>query len=183
MKTVVRWVAQMFPADLGGNFLRRRLYSRYWGHKSFSVGNNVYISGIRKIKVGESSHFSSNVKLCCEGTGEINIGRNFFCNFNCYFSSRDSSITIGDDCLFGPDVYLVNTNHGFKSGSLIREQFERASPILIGNDVWIGAKAVILPDVQIGEGAIIAAGSVVNKNVAAYTIVAGVPAKFIKNRD
>jgi acetyltransferase-like isoleucine patch superfamily enzyme len=183
MKTVVRWIAQTFPTNLGGNLLRKRLYSRYWGHRNFSIGDNVYISGIRKIKIGESAYISSNVKLCCEGTGEINIGDNFYCNFNCYLSSKDSSITIGNDCLFGPDVYLVNTNHGFKSGSLIREQSEAALPILIGNDVWIGAKSVILANVRIGEGAVIAAGSLVNKDVAAYTIVAGVPAKFLKNRD
>ncbi len=59
---------------------------------------------------------------------------------------------------------------------------ENKTDVSIGNDVWIGAKSVILPGVTIGDGAVIAAGSIVNKDVAPYSIVAGVPAKFIKTR-
>lgn len=183
MKIFITWLAKVMPSDLGGKFVRRQIYSRYWGHKNFSVGDGVFISGIRKMQIGESCTISSNVKLSCEGEGKIIIGKNFYCNFNCYFSSRNSSITVGDNCLFGPDVYLVNTNHGAGRTDLIRSQSEVAAPIVIEDDVWIGAKAVILPNVTIGKGAIVAAGSVVNRDVAPYTIVGGVPAKYIKQRN
>ena len=182
MKEVFRWLLRIFPSDLGGNRVRRIVYSKYWGHKNFNIGNNVYITGARKMTIGNGCNFSPNVKLYCAEGGEIHIGENFYCNFNCFLSSYDATISIGNDCLFGPDVYLVNTNHGIDSDTLIREQSMKAGPIQIGNDVWIGAKSVILPNVKIGEGAIIAAGSVVSKNVKPYTIVGGVPARFIKNR-
>jgi acetyltransferase-like isoleucine patch superfamily enzyme len=105
------------------------------------------------------------------------IGKNVFINHACSFLDL-GGITIEDDVLIGPRVNLITENHPIdptKRKSLL------CKPILIKRNAWIGAASTILPGVTIGENAVVAAGSVVTKNVADNTIVAGVPAKFIKN--
>ncbi len=106
----------------------------------------------------------------------IHLGKNVFINADCKFQDQ-GGIYIGDDTLIGHNVVLATLNHEEdpeKRGNLI------AAPIKIGNKVWIGSNATILPGVTVGDGAIIAAGAVVTKDVEAKSIVAGVPAKFIR---
>lgn len=106
----------------------------------------------------------------------IKIGKNVFINSCCNFQDQ-GGITIGDGSLIGHKAVLATLNHGFvpeDRGSLY------PAPIVIGENVWVGASATILPGVTIGDNAIIAAGAVVTKDVSANTIVGGVPAKFIK---
>ncbi|MBY4036027.1 acyltransferase [Rhodococcus fascians] len=92
-------------------------------------------------------------------------------------------VRIGTDCLLGPNVTIVSENHIFKDRSIsIRQQGESRSPILIGNDVWIGSGATILAGVTIGDGAVVAAGAVVREEVRAYAIVGGVPARELGER-
>jgi len=176
------WLMRVFPSVLGGDWLRKQYYSTYWGHKSFRIPADVTIEGIGKITIGKFFRVCPSVKLYIEEEGRIIIGDNFFANYNVFIYSRNNIVTIGNDCLFGPDVLVIDNNHSVGLGQLIREQENTTAPIAIGNDVWIGAKSVILPGTVIGDGAVIAAGSVVNKDVAPYTVVGGVPAKFIKNR-
>lgn len=107
----------------------------------------------------------------------ISIGCRTFINMGCSFQDW-GGITIGDDCLIGHNCTICTVNHSKdtqKRGNMT------CIPVNIGNRVWIGANVTILPGVSIGEGAIIAAGAVVTKNVEPNTIVAGVPAKKIKN--
>ena len=82
----------------------------------------------------------------------------------------------------GPGVKMFSSNHGTAANELINRQEWVEKDIIVGNDIWIGAGAVILPGVRIGDGAIVAAGAVATKDVAAYTIVGGAPARFIKRR-
>lgn len=107
----------------------------------------------------------------------IHLGKNVFINAGCKFQDQ-GGIYIGDDALIGHNVVMATLNH--------EENPERranliAAPIKIGNRVWIGSNATILSGVTIGDGAIIAAGAVVTKDVEENSIVAGVPAKFIRN--
>ncbi len=95
-----------------------------------------------------------------------------------------AGIRIGKKCLISQGVSIISSNHSIKRGMFITDQpsqTERAG-VAIGDDVWIGANATILPGVAIGRGAIVAAGSVVTSSVAEYDIVAGVPARFLKKR-
>lgn len=120
---------------------------------------------------------------------------------NTYFAEDGGyhQCSIGAFCSFGPGVRaglgqhpsrnFVSTHPSFYSGNdasrgqfAHRPEFAEFSPITIGNDVWVGAAAIILDDVTIGNGAIIAAGAVVTKDVLPYTIVGGVPAKEIRAR-
>jgi acetyltransferase-like isoleucine patch superfamily enzyme len=107
----------------------------------------------------------------------ITIGKNVFINSCCCFQDQ-GGITIGDDALIGHRVVLATLNHGIPPHDRVSLY---PAPITIGNKVWIGAGAVVLPGVAIGDNAIIAAGATVTKDVPANTIAGGVPAKFIKN--
>src|SRR5690606_28136489 len=89
---------------------------------------------------------------------------------------------IGNDCLIASHTTLVDTAHEFKVGQLINEQPTTSSPIIIEEDVWIGTRCVILQGDTIGKGAIIAAGSLINKSIHEYEVWGGVPARFISNR-
>lgn len=92
-------------------------------------------------------------------------------------------VTIGRDTLLGPFVAVYSENHNYKDPEVpIRKQGQSRGPVRIGNDVWIGAHAVVLAGVIIGDGAIVAAGAVVTKDVPDGKVVAGVPAKVIGNR-
>jgi len=92
-------------------------------------------------------------------------------------------LAIGDDSLIGAGTRFIDHDHGISDQSLIRLQQEVTDPITVGSDCWIGANAVILKGVQIGGGAVIAAGAVVTKAVPPREVWAGVPAKKIANRN
>lgn len=179
---ILLWFVKVFPSSLGGLKIRRLYYSRYWKHKDFVIPENVDFGNVKNISVGQFFRVCPFVKFFSENNGNIVIGSNFFANYNCFIYSKENDIIIGDNCLLGPDVTIINSNHSIDKNQLIREQSDINLPIVIGNDVWIGAKAVILAGVTIGDGAVIAAGAVVTKDVDAYTVVGGIPAKKIKER-
>ncbi|MBF0779169.1 sugar O-acetyltransferase [Streptococcus cuniculi] len=107
------------------------------------------------------------------------IGNHVFINAGCKFQDQ-GGISIGDRTLIGHNVVIATLNHSFevaKRGNLL------PAAVTIGQDVWIGANATICPGVTIGDGAVIAAGAVVTKDVAAKTLVGGVPAKVLKELD
>lgn len=107
------------------------------------------------------------------------IGKNVFINHGCSFLDL-GGITIEDDVLIGPQVKLVTENHPVDPSN--RKSLDVKS-VHIGKNVWLGAGAIILPGVSVGENSIVAAGAVVTKDVPANTIVGGVPARFIKHID
>lgn len=113
---------------------------------------------------------------------QLNCGKRVFIGRHAYLGVY-VPITIGDNTLIGAYSYIVSANHRFESRAApIRDQGYRGAPIEIGEDVWIGTHVVILPGVRIGKGAIIGAGSLVNRNIPEYEIWGGVPARFIKKR-
>lgn len=107
----------------------------------------------------------------------ITVGEQVFINACCHFQDH-GGVTIGDGCQIGHNVVFATLNHG------IRPE-ERAhtypAPIVLGRNVWVGSNATLLQGITIGDNAIVAAGAVVTKDVAANTIVGGIPARFIKN--
>ena len=114
--------------------------------------------------------------------GTIEIGTN--CSINPYtILYGHGNLKIGNNVLIAGHCLIIPANHNFSEITIpINQQGLTKKGIIINDDVWIGAGCKILDGVTIGEGAIVAAGSVVNKNVEPYTIVAGVPAKKIKSR-
>jgi acetyltransferase-like isoleucine patch superfamily enzyme len=92
-------------------------------------------------------------------------------------------VSIGRDTLIGPKVAIVSYAHEFADrGRRIKQQGYRYAPIAIGDDVWIGAGAIVLAGVSVGQGAVIAAGAVVTRDIPAYAVVAGVPAQVKRLR-
>ena len=107
----------------------------------------------------------------------ITVGKNVFINACCHFQDQ-GGITLGDNCLVGHNVVFATLNHGFAPEE---RQSMLPAPIVVGRNVWIGSNSTILQGVTIGDNSIIAAGSVVTKDVPANAIVAGVPARFIRS--
>lgn len=106
----------------------------------------------------------------------IRVGKEVFINHCCEFMDR-GGITLEDKVLIGPKVNLITINHPVEPGQR-RSTF--CAPILIKRNAWIGVGASVMPGVTIGENSIVAANAVVTKNVAANTIVGGIPAQVIK---
>lgn len=107
----------------------------------------------------------------------ITVGKGVFINSGCCFQDQ-GGIEIGEGTLIGQQVVVATLNH---DPDPTRRGDMRPAPVKIGKNVWIGAHATILPGVTIGDDAIVAAGAVVTKNVPSAAVVAGVPAKVIKN--
>lgn len=93
-------------------------------------------------------------------------------------------VTIGKNVMMGPDCMIFTRNHEFgdKTCPMCTQGFSEICPVTIEDDVWIGARVIILPGVHVGKGSILGAGAVVTKNVEPYSIVGGNPAKLLKKR-
>jgi maltose O-acetyltransferase len=111
----------------------------------------------------------------------VRIGDNCLIGEGCRVRGN---VSVGNDVLIAQNVELISFSHGFERSDIpIRMQDEIFGYIEIGHDVWIGVNVVVLPNIKIGNHAIIGAGSVVTKDVPEWAIVAGVPAKLIKFRN
>lgn len=141
--------------------------------------DNVYLSG--KVKCGKNTIFHLGTVIRAF-SGQITIGEN--CSFNPYcVLYGDGGITIGNDVRIATHVVFSAQNHVFSNKHIeIYRQGINALGIVVEDDVWIGANSTILDGVIIGKGSVVAAGSVVTKNVEPYSVVGGVPAKLIKKR-
>lgn len=134
------------------------------------------------ITLGGSVIVKSGAHLCpCNDQAYISVGDRTTIGFHT-FVYASARINIGSDCMIAPFVYIVDSNHSIERALLMNQQPNTAQAIHIANDVWIGAHAVVLAGVNVGEGAVIASGSVVTEDVDPYTIVGGVPAKRIGER-
>lgn len=144
-----------------------------------SIGDNTRLSRHSYLEV---PHLHDDA-----GSPYLQIGNN--CSFGEYnHISALNSVKIGNGVLTGRNIIIIDNNHGRTTGqdlliSPTRRPIISNGPIIIGDNVWICDKATILSNVTIGDGAIIAANSVVTKDVPAYAVVAGSPARIIKMMD
>lgn len=130
---------------------------------SFSIGEDAVIEDYAVIN---------------NGMGHVHIGRNSFIGL---FNVIIGPATIGDNIIFAQNVVLSGLNHGYENIHVpIKNQPCTTAEIVVENDCWIGANAVITAGVTVGRHSIVAAGSVVTKNVPPYTIVGGNPARILK---
>lgn len=114
-------------------------------------------------------------------TGTIRIGNRTGVGYRCIMHGL-GGITIGNNVLLSPGVGIFAQNHGIERDKLIREQPQTAQGVVIEDDVWVGANAIVLDGATIGRGAVIGAGAVVTKHVPPYEIWVGNPAKKIGQR-
>ena len=117
-------------------------------------------------------------RFACDYGYNIRIGHNAFINYNCVFLDC-APIEIGDDLQLGPAVQLYAATHPLER-RLRNSGLELARPIRIGDGVWIGGGAIILPGVTIGDGSVIGAGSIVPRDLPPGSVAAGNPARIIR---
>lgn len=133
----------------------------------------LFLFGIR---VPMSSSIHRGVKFF--HIGKMTMGRNSVINFGCYLDNR-RGIEIGSNTAIAHNCKIYTLGHNIDS-----PKFEtRGAPVKIGNDVFIFANSLIMPGVTIGDGAVILPGSIVTKDVDPFSVVGGIPAKFIKERN
>lgn len=113
----------------------------------------------------------------------ISVGDNVYIGHHTEILANKKGVIIGNHVMIAQDVLLISYNHGYDDKNITMDkQKETSGKIVIKDDVWIGARAIILPGVTINKGAIIGAGAVVTKNVKPFSIVGGNPAKLLKYR-
>ena len=136
----------------------------------------------RQIAIGDYNAFSQGCWLWPEDADydgiRVHVGNGNYFNRNVMIDAC-GSVTIGDENMFGPDVYIADSNHLFGVGVSPKALPMDRGTVRIGNRCWIGARVIILKDVEIGDGSVVAAGSVVTHSVAPGQVVAGVPARPI----
>lgn len=135
---------------------------------------HCYYKKILKIRIGPGSSIHMNNFIF---KGELSIGEKTTINRSCHLDAR-GTIIIGNNVSISPDVCLITADHDINS----QDFCYRRKAIFIDDYVFIGTRAIILPGIRIGKGAVICAGAVVSKDVTDFTIVAGVPAKKIGER-
>jgi acetyltransferase-like isoleucine patch superfamily enzyme len=158
-------------------------------HYNIKISKNVSINGnidirIRengKIFIDENVSIDTNTRLVSANQSLLSIGKGSkigpYTIFNC-----GEDIIIGSDSIFGGYCYFQSSNHGIKKNQLIKHQKHTYGKIIIGNGVWFGAHVNILPGVNIGDGAVLGANSVVTKDIPENAIAVGAPARVISYR-
>lgn len=114
----------------------------------------------------------------CDYGYNIHVGANFYVNFDCVFLDV-CEIRIGDNCFIAPGVHIYTATHPLRAEER-NTGAESGKPVTIGNNVWIGGRAVINPGVTVGNNVVIASGAVVTKDVPDHAVVGGNPARIIK---
>jgi len=190
MGEISRWLDDVSAWMSGGVGSRWR--SARWRRSLAVCGSGLGVAQGAKVRGAANVSIGSDVQLgpMCQvladgGEGErIVLGDRVSVNSNVMINAdMGGVIEIGSDVLVGPNVVFRASGHAFSDRDrTIRDQGHRAGRIIVGDDVWIGANVVLLSDVTIAHGAVIAAGAVVTKDVGEYAIVAGVPAKRIGTR-
>jgi acetyltransferase-like isoleucine patch superfamily enzyme len=143
------------------------------------VTGKTVINNMGRIEIGDKCHLRGDhvpVELGTFPEGVLTIGDRCFINSGVSISAQ-KSVTIGSNCAIGNYTLIMDTD--FHTIGDIWKMPE-GEPVIIGDNVWIAARVTILKGVHIGEGAVIAAGAVVTKDVPARTIAGGVPAKVLR---
>jgi acetyltransferase-like isoleucine patch superfamily enzyme len=151
-------------------FIGERVVVARWGGQGF-------------VEVGEGAQINRECMLELWAGGEIRIGLGTGIQPRCQFTSAVEPIIVGRKVQIAPYCSFYSYDHGLGPDEAIHDQpLQSKGPIVIEDDAWIGVGATILSGVRIGQGAVVAAGAVVTRDVPAGAIVAGSPAKVVKHR-
>lgn len=161
------------------------IYYKLWGLQVGVLDGTIFfgfptLRAASKIKIGKNFQLGK----CSRLSGNISIGDNVFLNeyasLNAGFD-RGWGIILGNNIMCWPWVFMQSGDHAFRRGEVYAQaEWGKSAPISIGNNVWIGARAIILKGVRIGDNSVIGAGSVVTKSIPSGVVAVGNPAKVIK---
>jgi acetyltransferase-like isoleucine patch superfamily enzyme len=142
----------------------------------------THVGEVSKLTRGRNVRFAPNVSFA--NAERISIGDRTRIGARCHFwaGDIDGRIRIGSDTNFGPMCFLTASNYGIQPGALIMDQPKKDADIDIGDDVWLGAGVIVLAGVSIGNGSIVAAGSVVTKDIPPNVVAGGIPARVLRAR-
>lgn len=176
--TLARRIAELPPRIRWhvGAVASRTVYSRAFAE--FGSGSVIVrpkiLRGVRSISVGQGCAIYDGSWLAAEDGARLVLGNNVYLGHGVHLhAARD--LTIGDGCVLADGVYIGNGEHQASD----RHAVTSPGPIVVGADVFVGQRAIVLGGLMIGEGASIAAGAVVTRDVPAGATVAGVPARVI----
>lgn len=172
-------------------FLRRRLGLAVTRlrHPRVTFGSRCDVQAGARFAVARGVHVSVGNEcvldhgFTLEATGRLTVGDRTVFGHHCTLAS-DESVTIGQGCLIGELVSIRDHDHAFDQTDIpILDQGRRTAAVVVGDDVWIGAKATITAGVTIGNGSVVGAHAVVTHDLPAGCIAAGVPARVLRMRD
>lgn len=166
-----------------GRFRARLLAARgaRVGSKT-TIGPRCIVTRPAGLELGERVLLEADVYLkLVAGTASLTLGEYVFIGRGVEFDVM-GRIAVGAHTLIAPRCFVTDHNHDTRPGLRIDQQPCAVKPVTIGSDVWLGTGVVVLPGVHIGDGAVVGANSVVTRDVAPMTVVAGAPAKFLRNR-
>jgi len=165
--------------------VRGLLFSPLFKAKELRIGRNIYFEGRNRIQLGDGVRLHGQLCISAAGPyGQLQVGNHTHIDhFSVLYAQ--GGIKIGEGCAIasGVIIYSQTNQYDAQPGVTIIQQGTRYAKVEIGDDVWIGAGAIILPGVSIGDHAVIGAGSVVTRNIETATIVVGSPARPIKKRE
>ena len=163
------------------NKIFRRFYMQSkWGNigKNSRVVKPMRIINRRKIFIGNDVIILNGARMETWDNGEIHIGDGTSIEQGCHIIATDT-LTIGKDCMLSAWIYIADCNHIYNSDMKLRDAGLKTMKTRVGNNVFIGIGAKIMPGVTIGDHAVIGANAVVTHDIPGYQIWGGVPAKFI----
>ena len=157
---------------------------RAWLHlvKIVNYYNYSHVAPLRSVRFAGARNVSPDSVF--QNPERIEIGHRVRIGSRCHLwaGPQVGRIIIGDDALFGPEVMLTAATYRHDLGSPVTEQPMAEGDIVIGNDVWLATRAVVLPGTRLGDGCIVAAGAVVRGDFPAMSIIAGAPARIVSQR-
>jgi acetyltransferase-like isoleucine patch superfamily enzyme len=136
----------------------------------------------RRMAIGAGTMMAPNVSI--RNGDRISIGRGSHIGERCYLWAGDETgrIVIGDDVSLAPEVFITASDYQFTNGVRFRQQPRRERDVVIGSDVWLGARVIVTAGVKVGDGCIVGAGAVVTHDLPAGSIAVGVPARVVAER-
>ncbi len=144
--------------------------------------NYTHVAERRKLTMGPGVALAPNVSFTNAERIEIGRGSNIGSRNQIWAGDTSGRIILGEHVLTAPDVFITASDYRFNDGEPVMDMAKDEADVVIGRDVWLGAKVMVVKGVTIGEGSIVAAGAVVTRDIPPYSIAAGVPAKVVGER-